>query len=68
MAFTIRTDETLERALDELVAEEGLSRQEIVRRAVLERHERAGHTRKVDDSTSRMTERWGDVLGRLCSS
>jgi predicted transcriptional regulator len=67
MAFTLRTDEELERVLDELVAEEGLSRQEIIRRAILDRHERAGHARKVADSTERMIERWGDVLDRLGS-
>jgi predicted transcriptional regulator len=67
MAFTVRTDEALERALDELVKEEGLSRQEIIRRAILDRYERAGHAKKVADSTGRMVERWGDVLNRLGS-
>jgi predicted transcriptional regulator len=67
MAFTVRTDEALERALDELVKEEGLSRQEIIRRAILDRYERAGHAKKVEDSTDRMVERWGDVLDRLGS-
>jgi predicted transcriptional regulator len=67
MAFTVRTDEALERALDELVEAEGLSRQEIIRRAVLERHERAGHAEKVAASADRMVERWGDVLDRLGS-
>jgi predicted transcriptional regulator len=67
MAFTVRTDEALERALDELVKEEGLSRQEIIRRAILDRHERAGHAKKVAESTDRMMERWGDVLDRLGS-
>lgn len=68
MAMTLRTDEELERALDALARSEGLSRQEIVRRAVLERYERAGHVRRVVDSTNRMTERWGDVLDRLGSA
>ena len=35
MAFTLRTDEELEKALNELVEVEGISRQEIIRRAVL---------------------------------
>lgn len=67
MAFTLRTDEELEQALDELVKDEGLSRQEIIRRAILDRYERAGHARTIEDSTNRMTERWGDVLDRLGS-
>ncbi len=68
MAFTVRTDEELERALDRLAEVEGLSRQEIIRRAVLDRYQRAGHERKVGDSTDRMIERWGDVLDRLGSA
>lgn len=67
MAFTVRTDEELEKALDALVTAEGLSRQEIIRRAILDRHERAGHTKRVGDSTDRMIDRWGDVLDRLGS-
>lgn len=65
--MTLRTDEELERALDALSEAEGLSRQEVVRRAVLERYERAGHRARVDGSTERMMERWGDVLDRLGS-
>jgi predicted transcriptional regulator len=67
MAFTFRTDDELERALDTLAEHEGLSRQEIIRRAVLERYERAGHVRRVADSADRMIARWGDVLDRLGS-
>lgn len=65
MAFTLRTDETLEQALDALAAAEGLSRQEVIRRAVLDRYERAEHAHRVDQSADRMIERWGDVLDRL---
>ena len=50
-----------------LAEDEGLSRQEIIRRAVLERYERAGHARRVADSTDRMIDRWDDVLDRLGS-
>ena len=67
MAFTVRTDEELERALNQLVKDEGLSRQEIIRRAVLDRYERTGHAKTIVDSTDQMIERWGDVLDRLGS-
>lgn len=67
MALTVRTDDELEHALGALAETEGLSRQEIIRRAVLDRYERAGHASRVDASTDRMLERWGDVLDRLGS-
>ena len=65
--MTLRTDEELDRALRTLAEAEGISRQEIIRRAVLERFERAGHRARVEDVTDRMLERWGDVLDRLGS-
>lgn len=65
MAFTVRTDEELEQALGALAEREGLSRQEIVRRAVLERYEQSEHLDRVADASDRMLERWGDVLERL---
>jgi predicted transcriptional regulator len=65
MAFTIRTDAALEEALDSLAQSEGISRQEIVRRSVLERYERSSHVTRVADSTRRMIFRWNDVLERL---
>jgi predicted transcriptional regulator len=67
MAMTLRTDEELERALDALAKSEGLSRQEVIRRAVLERYERAGHQMRVAESAERMIDRWRDVLDRLGS-
>lgn len=68
MAMTLRTDDELERALEILARKEGLSKQEVVRRAVLERLDRAGHRARVEDSAERMIERWGDVLERLGSA
>ncbi len=65
MAMTLRTDEELDRALSALASAEGASRQEIVRRAVLDRYERSAHVARVNDSSSRMVEQWGDVLERL---
>lgn len=67
MAMTLRTDEELDSALAALAAAEGISRQEIIRRAVLERYERAGHASRVNASTERLADRWGDVLDRLGS-
>lgn len=67
MALTLRTDDELEQALATLAEAEGLSRQEVIRRAVLERYERAGHRARVEDSAARMLERWGDVIERLGS-
>jgi len=67
MALTVRTDEQLEQALTALAKAEGISRQEIIRRAVLDRYERAGHSQRVDRSSRKMIERWGDVLERLGS-
>jgi hypothetical protein len=65
MALTLRTDSELDAALGALAASEGLSRQEVIRRAVLERFERSQHVARVDASASRMIERWGDVLEQL---
>lgn len=68
MALTLRTDDELERALDALTAREGLSRQEIIRRSVLDRYEQRQHLDRVTRSADRMLERWGDVLDRLGSA
>jgi predicted transcriptional regulator len=65
MAFTVRTDAALEEALESLSQVEGISRQEIIRRAVLERYERTGHNARVTDATRRLANRWADVLERL---
>ena len=67
MALTLRTDEELELALAALAASEGLSRQEVIRRAILERYERSGHRARVDASADKLVERWSDVLDRLGS-
>jgi len=67
MALTLRTDAELEAALTALAEEEGASRQEIIRRSVLERYERSVHVTRVDDASARMRERWADVLERLGS-
>lgn len=65
MAFTVRPDQELEQALTALAEREGLSRQEVIRRAVLERYDRTHHAERVSESTDRMLDRWGDLLERL---
>ncbi|MDA8035197.1 MAG: ribbon-helix-helix protein, CopG family [Actinomycetota bacterium] len=65
MALTVRTDDQMEEALDGLVELEGVSRQEVIRRSVVERYERMVHRRRVAEGTQRLAERWGDVLERL---
>jgi predicted transcriptional regulator len=67
MALTLRTDPDLEEALTSLSQSEGISRQEIIRRSVLDRYERSGHRGRVTDSTQRMAARWSDVLERIGS-
>ncbi|KRF27040.1 ribbon-helix-helix protein, CopG family [Phycicoccus sp. Soil803] len=67
MALTLRTDSELEKALDALVAAEGASRQEVIRRAVIDRYHRQEHVELVASSSAKLRERWGDVLDRLGS-
>ena len=67
MAMTLRTDEELDAALTALADAEGISRQEVVRRAVLERAARHQHVAEVRRITDEMLERWGPVLDRLGS-
>jgi hypothetical protein len=65
VAFTVRTDELLEQALQALTAQEGASRQEVVRQAVLERYARSVHRSRVQEGAEQTLERWADVLDRL---
>lgn len=65
VAMTLRTDPELETALTALAEAEGASRQEVIRRAVLDRYERRGHRARVEAGSERMLNRWGDVLDRL---
>lgn len=65
MAITLHTDEELEAALAALASSEGTSRQEVIRRAVLDRYQRSAHVSRVEDTTNQMIDRWSDVLERL---
>jgi predicted transcriptional regulator len=68
MALTLRTDPELDAALTALASAEGASRQEVIRRAVLDRYERNVHDGRVGEAATRMIARWADVLDRLGSA
>ena len=68
VAMTLRTDDELDKALTALAAAEGLSKQEVVRRAVLERYERSEHRERIDRIMDDVLDRSGDVLDRLGSA
>ncbi len=65
MALTLRTDSELEKALDALVAAEGVSRQEVIRRAVLEYHERTSRLGQIDSVLAEQLPRYREALDRL---
>jgi len=65
MSLTLRTDDELDSALRQLSEIEGISRQEVIRRAVLDRLDRTAHSERVDQATEKMLDRWADVLHRL---
>lgn len=65
MALTLRTDSELEKALDALVASEGGSRQEIIRKAVIDYYERRELHIEVELSIERNLERWSGLIDRL---
>lgn len=65
MALTLRTDNALEAALDALVEAEGVSRQEVIRRAVIDRAERTGRRRDLDVVLDAELPRYAEALERL---
>lgn len=65
MAMTLRTDPELDEALTELAEVEGTSKQEAVRRAVIEKRDRVSHRSRVEAIGKEMLVEWADVLDRL---
>lgn len=65
MALTLRTDAELEQALTELAESQGTSRQEVIRRAVLELRDRTGHRARVDAIASDVLVEYAEALDRL---
>jgi hypothetical protein len=67
MAMTLRIDAELDQALSELSAAEGLSRQEVVKRAVLDRYQRSQRRARLDGIVSELLVEYDDALRRLGS-
>jgi len=65
VALNIRLTEAEERALAELAVAEGVSKNDIVRRAILDRHARTIRRSDVDDATSWAREHYRSLLDRL---
>ena len=65
MAMTLRTDSELEQALAELADAEGVSKQESVRRAVIEKRDRVAHRVRVDAIASELLAEYAEALDRL---
>ena len=65
MAMTLRTDEELERALTELAEQEGVSKQEAVRRAVIEKRDRTARRTRIDAIARDVIVEYAEALDRL---
>jgi predicted transcriptional regulator len=65
MAMTLRTDDELENALTELAEAEGTSKQEAIRRAILEKRDRVLHRTRVDAVASDLLVEYAEALDRL---
>jgi len=65
MAMTLRLDETEQDQLRAMAEAEGLSQQEVVRRAIHERYERTRHQGEVHDAGVRAVTRYASLLDRL---
>jgi predicted transcriptional regulator len=65
MAMTLRTDAELDRALSELAELEHISKQEVVRRAVLARHSATERRTRIDAIASEVLVEYADALDRL---
>lgn len=65
MAMTLRIDDELERALNDLAAREGTSKQEVIKRAVIDRRDRTVRRELVDRIASEALVDYAEALDRL---
>jgi predicted transcriptional regulator len=65
MATTVRLKDEDQAVLDELIRAEGLSGNEIIRRAILERAARGNHRSKVAAAWTEIDAEYSDLFERL---
>ena len=65
MANNLRLTVEEQELLDALAADSGLSKNDVLRRALVEKAAREGHRAKVDASFEWTVTRYGDLLRRL---
>jgi hypothetical protein len=65
MAMTLRLKPEDQAVLDALIEDEGVSANEVVRRAILERAARHGHQSKVRAAWAEIDAEYGDLFDRL---
>lgn len=65
MATTLRLSDEDQAVLSALAAEEHVSANEVVRRAILERAARRGHAARVEAGFAESEQRWAGLLERL---
>jgi hypothetical protein len=65
VALNIRLTEAEESALTELATAEGVSKNDVVRRAILDRHARTIRRNEVDEATAWAREHYRNLLDRL---
>jgi predicted transcriptional regulator len=67
MAMTLRTDDELDQALNRLAQRKHLSKQEVVRRAVLMWNDADERRTRIDEIASGVMDEYADALDRLGS-
>ncbi len=65
MAMTLRVDDELELALNQLAAAEGTSKQEVIKRAVIDRRDRIVRRELLERIADEALVEYADALDRL---
>lgn len=65
MATTLRLTDAAQKILNAMVAEEGLSQNEVIQRAILERAARSGHKAQVKAAFTDIDDEYAHLFERL---